>query len=785
MILSPPKGFVQLRQAPGEPDDQDQKRVHMVRDTWASQDDLLRNRNRAIEESIRMLAGQQWSVYHPVLGKWMDVTEWMDEEERRWRQRPVFNRLLPWFILTHARATESQPIVTFAPGPDRIDSELAEVMDISFKSQWGEMGMLDVNDRLMAWVIAAGRAYLQCRVDASGGALREWIGTDLVPVVDENHQPIVGPDGQPLSQLADGVPFGPDGQPRAVFRAAGGDPSRGELVATGPAHTEREGKLVADVFSPLEVRGQWGPRPWHEKGWHATRQYMTPEEVYEQWGVEVEADVRGQVGDSGELERVLFGTGFFGAANSKLETQGSGANTDGFCEITTLWRRPCGYGGMEETQDSPGGRYTVVTPKKCLVDGTRPVAFPHTSPIRCFDFVRLPGRPSGTSPLEAMNPVQRAYNRGYAQIQEHVNLVTNPKGVIDSASGIKDGQFTNAPGDNYVVNRRAGVPAIEYVAPPPLGADVYKWMQMLYKELEDMGQLAGTSGEQQSPDQSGEAIKELRFNSDRFLGPTMRRAVEEYGRFVEDMRALLPLIWDEAKVISYAGEDNIARTITVLPHFFEEGRINVRPDVESMLPEGRGERQAKVYRLWQDGAWGPPLSPQALTKFHELARFPHLSRASKPGGIHRVTAEQFVGRLLQGEDPRTLPVFEWYDEAIHLGVLEEFMSAPEFLRQAPEIQQAMAFRRQVLQFQHSQKMQAQLAQQLAVQSALNPTGPVEGAKGGRSGGHSSSGSDSDSDSENDTGYRSLLPHAPAAPSDGVPGGSLPTAPMHSLTTRGN
>jgi hypothetical protein len=66
--------------------------------------------------------------------------------------------MLPWFVLTHARATENQPIVTFVPGPDRADAELAEVLDIAMKSLWFETGMEDVHDRLMAWVIAAGRA---------------------------------------------------------------------------------------------------------------------------------------------------------------------------------------------------------------------------------------------------------------------------------------------------------------------------------------------------------------------------------------------------------------------------------------------------------------------------------------------------------------------------------------------------------------------------------------------------------------------------------------------------
>jgi hypothetical protein len=156
-----------------------------VKNGWGNLDDLVRQQNRQIEENVRMIAGQHNAYYHPVFNKWMDVSEWMTPDERRWKQRPVINRLLPWFVLTHARATENQPIVTFVPGPDRADAELAEVLDIAMKSLWFETGMEDVHDRLMAWVIAAGRGHLLTRIDPQKGKMRPWVGQDLVPIFDE------------------------------------------------------------------------------------------------------------------------------------------------------------------------------------------------------------------------------------------------------------------------------------------------------------------------------------------------------------------------------------------------------------------------------------------------------------------------------------------------------------------------------------------------------------------------------------------------------------------------
>lgn len=717
----------------------------------------MRPYSRQIEENVRMLSGQQWSMYHPVLGMWMNVTDWMDEDEQRWRQRPVFNRILPWFIITHARATENPPIVTFTPGPDRIDAELAEVMDVSHKILWRELGMVDAVDRLMGWVIVGGRGHLISRIDLNGGPLKKWIGTANVPVLDyETEEPMVGPDGQPITQEVPDVPIGEDGNPLAIITPDG------QLQITGEPHSAREGVLKVDVLSPLQVRGEWGPQAWHEKRFHSMTTFETPEEIWDRYQIDVEPDIRGgSVSDVGELERILFGTGFYGAASSELRNQSSATSTEGYVEVRHLWQRPQPYPGMEETEESAGGRYLCATKKQVLYDGPRQAPFPYTSPISSFEFVRIPGRHGGTTPQEAMNPTQKAYNEGYARVKEHVNLSTNPKAIIDSQSGIIEGQWTNAPGDNLIATRRPGVAAVEYISPPALGNDVYKLQEMLLNELIETGNLRGTEGEIPSPQASGELVKELRFNSDRFLGPTLRRAVEEMGRMVETWGVLLPIIWDEEKILTYAGDDNVARTLVVMPEMFERGKIQVVPDVESMLPEGRGEKQQQMFAMYMNGLFGPPGTPEAVNRFYELAHFPHMSRLARPGGVDRVTAEQENGQLVQGADPRTIPVYEWYDHGVHLQVLENFMKSPEFKKQHPRIQSGFVFHRQA----HMMYLQQQMMQQMAMQAEQNAL-----AAGGAPGGGAKPKGNGAA-----PGAKSIAPGPPEAPRGEIPGGMMPTA----------
>lgn len=744
----------------------DPARLQMLRTGWSKFDDLVRMQNRVIEENIRLLSGQQHIIYHPALGKFLDVNEWMRPEERAWRARPVFNRMLPWYIITHARATENQPIVTFLPGPDRADAELADILDIAMKTVWFEANMEDVHDRLMGWVIAAGRGHLVSRINPNKGPMRKWIGEGLVPVVDPYDRPVDDGDGGYLQQhVPQGVPYDAKGQPLAKWRMTA--PGAGELVPTGAPHQSHVGGIEVDVYSPMQVRGSWGPQPWHQKRRHWMRSYHPPEDVYDMFGVEVPPDVRGAgVTDTGELERLLYGTGFFGNTTGLADAATAQVSTEGYVEITQMWEAPCSYGGMEETDDSPGGRWLVASRSQVIRDGVRPARFPYTSPLNTFEFVRLPGRPGGVTVAEALGQIQRNYNDAHGRVREHVNLSTNPKALIDQGSGIKAGKWTNKPGENHYVNRRPGVAAVEFVAPPPLGEDVYKWIQILAAEFDHIG--FANAQDVSSPGDSGEKVKEVRFNTDRFLGPTMRRTAGEYGRTFENWQALLPVIWDMETTIHYAGDDNVARTITVYPELWQEGKCNARADVESMLPEGRGEQQEKVLGMYMQGLFGLPGSPQALQKFWDMVHMPHMSRAAKPGGVDATTAERENGQLLQGMKAAMIPVYEWYDDDVHLLVLEKFMKSPEFKDLSPAIQDEFVLHRQAHQFNKQTKAAKQAMQMQAMQQVMTVPPPAQAgavppqppAPGGAP---SPVGNAPD-----------VRPMPPSMPRGGVPGGVMPT-----------
>lgn len=659
-----------------------------------------------------MLAGQQNIAWNALAGRWQDVTNWMTDEERKWRQRPVVNRLLYWFTLTHSRITENTPIVAFKPATlDRIDALLAEVMDPVFKTVWQQANMEDVVDERASVLIPCGEVYTVSRLDLTLGDLRPRIGPAMLQGQDW--------EGNPLELYAEAVPYGEDGEPLAQLHPDG------SYEATGEPYLEPEGQIVVDVLNPLQVRGEWGNRPWHRKAWHMFYSFMPIQDIRDRYGVDVEAEQEPVLGTSTELGRVLMGSGYFGSMSQRSGSEGMITNfADGFAGVWTMWMRPVPSDPvLRETPESPGGRLMIFTRTKLLYDGPREARYRYTSPIRKYSFIRVPGRPSGTSPQEPMNPLQRAYNKGWGQILQHRDLSTNPFIVIDQHTGLKPKDITNRPGTILKVVRRANIPPLEMVAPPRLGEEVFRTQGLLREELQDFGSIEGTEGRPPTLDASGELVKELRANSDRYLSATARRSVIEDARMVEDWIALLQVSWDQEKVLTYAGEDQAATTVVVFPEMFKQGRVNVVPDIESAMPEGRGERQAKMIQLYRDGVFGPPGTPEAARVYLEMFRFPHLGRAAQWGRVDGVTARQENGRLAMGEPAEAIPLFPWYSDEIHLAIHEEYMKAPEFVGLDPMIQQAFMVHWQA----HMTRFQAQLAAQAALQQ--QQTG-AEGGEGG-------------------------------------------------------
>lgn len=715
----------------GSPDGFDTDRIQLVRQRWEVQTPALLRRDRMIEENIRMLSGRQWDVWSPVMGSFVDPTRYMSDSERRWRQRPVVNLLQYWFLLTHARVTETPPIITFQPATaDRTDAMLAEVMDTVFKTLWlGDLDMDDVVLRAAAWLIAAGETYFETCAEYDANGVRYLMQAPAtLSMQREDGSTIERDTGEP-------VPYDVQGNPMASLVPQGddygyqvSDYDAPDYQGQSPAYVN-EGCPKVNIYSPLEVRAEWGSNiPWNDKQWIIIRRYLTPEKVKAIWGLDVVPDTAGSAGDvtggAGVLQNMLFGAGNFQAVGNNVFGQGNDRSAaQAYVTVDTMWEKPTADTAADSDPNFPaGGRLLIVTPTVVLHDSLRPYRTTAAGPIRRAQFVQMPGRAGfGSTPLEQMVPLQKTYNRGWAQILEHRNRCTNPILIYDADSGIGD-VATNMPGQNIPADFSVNGQPAYYLSPPPLSGDVWKTQSMLFDLLMRLGSIAGSEGSAPTEDPSGELIAQLRFNSDRPVSIAVRSLAYALAGVADDLIAVLPTCWPAEKTIAYAGDDNVLRTITVQPEMWEQGHVNARPDIVSAVPESQPARQARLERWFAAGILGNPADPATSEKFLSIANFPDMNRVARlNGGVDRITCERFLTQLAQGGQAQQIPLIPQYNYPLMLKTTRDHMASPEFLSYDPAVQQQFEMFYQLLltaQAQAAQLAAAAAAPVMATGAAL-------------------------------------------------------------------
>lgn len=740
--------YIPLRADPGKEDPLDHERIAHYMRKWNAQDAAYLGYARTVEGHIRMLAGQQWDVWSDIMGRYVDVLQFMSEQERKHAMRPCMDYLTYWFALTLSKVVENRGVISFTPATsDRRDAMLAEVMDPIWKTLWETMEMDQRRLRMASWGLVAGEGYYHTRVDFQRGDKRALIRPAVLR--------LERPGMEAIERLVGAAPFDRDGNVLAKLLEDPERPGEYGYDVTGDPYEDLAGEPKIDVHCPLQVRAQWGQHiPWRDKRWIALETFLSPEQVHEQTGVDCPPDhYTGEDHGPGALERMLFGSGYFGANGElSLASSASGGAGDeeareaeGFVRVITFYEKP--IAGVTDGEETPtgataGGRMILIAPgaDKVLWDSERPFKTECAGPVRRVGFLDIPGRPHGTTLLERGVPLQKRLNRIEKHISQHTNLVTDPILLVHDAAGIDPDEFVAAPGTVIIHGYNGPGRPAEWLAPPPLSADVYREKAEIREQLFVILSMAGNQSEAPTADASGELVEQLRVNADRPLTPLTQSMIMAEADVAKDVLAVLPTVWDEEKLIAYAGEDNVVRTITVLPDMLE-GVINVRPNLESAAAEAKDKRRARIIQLYELGAFGNPADPlqqpKAVKMLLQLINFPELNRASRPGGVDRVMAEHNLGRIIRGDQAAEIPLLEVYDFLVHLEVFDTFMKAPEYVEQIDEATAAQftMFRELMIAALEAQQLaaiqramplaQAQAAAQGAAASIQAATGPQD------------------------------------------------------------
>jgi hypothetical protein len=351
-------------------------------------------------------------------------------------------------------------------------------------------------------------------------------------------------DGNPLAQLV------PDPDPD--------DPGEYGYDVTGEPYEDLEGMPQVDALCPLRCARSGASTSRGATSVDRARVVPHAEQVERALRRHVRArslSSRRRAGP-GYLERMLFGTGYFGAARRSrvAASTTTDARARGLRPRLTMWEKP--IPATRRRRRTRSRRRPLARRRAGVEEGAlgfaRPFATECAGPIRRVasstsrPAVRLDAAREDGAAAEAAQPDRGADRRAHQPLHDPVLLV-------HELAGIDDDEWVARPGDGDHARLQRPGPAGEWLAPPPLSADVWKHKADVREQLFVIGSMHGQSVAAPTANASGELVEQLRFNADRPLAPLTRSLAIAMADVAEDVLAILPTIWTEEKIIAYAG----------------------------------------------------------------------------------------------------------------------------------------------------------------------------------------------------------------------------------------
>lgn len=617
---------------------------YLNRTLWDGYQEARRGWLRQVEENVRNLAGQQYTIYLPETDRFEDLASLFYPGDDRWREAPVFNWLgQHWFMVQLAKLTENPPVLGALPSTgDARDAMTAAIFDPFFRFEWSQMGMPEQQYPLAGWILTAGEAVGYLRWNPDLGEPTDTMGSDHLQIGD----------GHPLAE-------GPE----------------------GAGESERPGDLAWEVLAPTSVLFPFGPEPHWAKPWVMREYWMPVEDARERWNAPDLEPSRPDPRD--DLLARLSYTSFYGNSGSPGGGTLFGGGTIALKDCVKIRER---WG--RQKRGEPYGRWTVVTPDRLLYDDINPYVVPGYRTKVIVPFFRFPRpgypfRQEGVSDLESLNPVARALNRSmgsqldYADFNEQPPLFYNDTLVPDDR--VEEMHRTAA---------RIGVSgdpnqAAAYLNVPPVPPAIQQTTAMLREMLDVLGGAGPYAGTVPNDSRSGELLKEDRFNSDRPMGATLRLQSWEWARVGQAMLDIAAVCMTDDRVLAMAGESQALQFVTVRPDLFQ-GRINVYPLPESAILETRSEKQNRLTQAFTTAATlPPPLGEMYL----QSLQHPDLAKAFKMGSEAKDLAERQVAEMvLMGQ---LAPVLPEQDHAVHVAVVQAYMQTLGYRNQPEPIKQVL------------------------------------------------------------------------------------------------
>lgn len=368
----------------------------------------------------------------------------------------------------------------------------------------------------------------------------------------------------------------------------------------------------------------------------------------------------------------------------------------------------------------PNGRYIVVAAGKVLNKafelpyGLATASNPY--PVVEFADTLTAGQFWPTTMVEQLAPIQTQRNRVRNRLDENLKLHTHPKLFIPQQARVAKDAWDSEAGEKIPYNFQPGMPYPQQwiVQPPPISADVWRFIQMLDTEADKVTNLyPATMGAEGAS--SGFDTNLLQEAADSVHAPDIRRNELALRGAAYIMRRIAKLGYDVQRLITINGRDNSPDVFEFSSDQIDE-HANIVIDTGSALPNQKHARIEAILKLDERQAFGPIGDPNRNRK---LLRMLQLGTQDEEAAL--VGRDDDHARLENLSFTRGEPVEDpmpWENHDIEYDVHTDLLKSPE-IKNWPPAQRAALVRHVILHVKFKNPQSAmQLAAMFGMQDVL-------------------------------------------------------------------
>lgn len=415
------------------------------------------------------------------------------------------------------------------------------------------------------------------------------------------------------------------------------------------------------------------------------RRFISPEQVWDEYGVDVEPSEVDEDDEEVKIRRVLEGV-----ESEKIEKDG-----------VYVFRKLC-----LPTKEYPDGRELVIVNKESIYDSPLPSEARRRIQAYEFRYQDLGFSSGGQGIIEQCVDLQQDFNFTVSQISKHKKVMVG-KILVPNNAGLKQKHDDNI--GQIVYYNTGKKPTME--PPPTVPSYFYTELERIRDLVENLMNAHDSSmGRDPSQVKSGVGISNLAEIDNAQIAPELMMMEQKLGFFTEAVLDIIQEKYNERRVLSISGED-LAFEVKSFIGSDLFGQKNIIIKMGSNFPIDKTERTNYILMLKKEGFI-------STERAKELLEFTDIDGAFK--SLDESGCKQDILNIIEGNAEVIAEPFE--DHTIYLKTINDFRKGTMYQQLPPEIR----MRIDDLANQHQQMLlqEQQAAQQMGgpLPQAAQPQG---------------------------------------------------------------